>query len=137
MYRVPIAVRLRWGALQFFEQRLGVLQVGGVEAFAEPAVDRSEHGARFVAAVGVAKRRARLIVARNSSDRASCYCATSRALRKSASASTGLADFSSPRSRKSSASQTCSPLRSTIANASARAAPASWRSEPSMQCLRK
>src|SRR5262249_51620131 len=42
--------------LQFVEQRLGVLQVGGVEALGEPAVDFSKHRARFVAAIGVAEQ---------------------------------------------------------------------------------
>jgi hypothetical protein len=39
--RLPRASRLRprRGALQLFQQRLGVLQVGGVETFGEPAVD--------------------------------------------------------------------------------------------------
>ena len=37
-------------ASQFIEQRLGVLQVGGVEALGEPAVDFGEHRARLVAA---------------------------------------------------------------------------------------
>ena len=35
---------------QLIEQRLGVLQVGSVEAFGEPVVDFAEHHARFVAA---------------------------------------------------------------------------------------
>src|SRR5215831_10960059 len=34
---------------QFFQQRLGVLEVGGVETLSEPAVDVGEHGARLVA----------------------------------------------------------------------------------------
>jgi hypothetical protein len=34
---------------QFVEQRVGVLQVGGVEAFGEPVVDLGEHRARLVA----------------------------------------------------------------------------------------
>jgi hypothetical protein len=34
---------------QFFEQCFGVFQVGGVEAFGEPAVDLKEHCARFLA----------------------------------------------------------------------------------------
>ena len=34
---------------QLVEQRLGVLQVGSVEAFGEPVVDRGKHRARFVA----------------------------------------------------------------------------------------
>src|SRR5215469_7329625 len=41
---------------QFVEQRLGVLQVGGVEAFGEPVVDLAEHRARLLAAIGVAKK---------------------------------------------------------------------------------
>src|SRR5271155_4828991 len=36
-------------AAQLVEQRLGVLQVGGVEAFGEPVVDVGEHRARLVA----------------------------------------------------------------------------------------
>jgi len=39
---------------QLLEQRLGVLQVGGVELLREPVVDFSEHRARLVAAIGVA-----------------------------------------------------------------------------------
>jgi len=35
---------------QLMEQRLGVLQVGGIEALGEPAVDFSEHRARLGAA---------------------------------------------------------------------------------------
>jgi hypothetical protein len=34
---------------QLIEQRLGVFQIGGVEALGEPAVDFGEHRARFVA----------------------------------------------------------------------------------------
>jgi hypothetical protein len=34
---------------QLVEQRLGVFQVGGVEAFGEPAVDFGQHRARLVA----------------------------------------------------------------------------------------
>src|SRR5271166_7101517 len=33
---------------QFVEQRLGVLEVGGVEAFGEPAEDRGEEGGRLL-----------------------------------------------------------------------------------------
>jgi hypothetical protein len=40
----------RWLASQFVEQRLGVFQVGGVEAFGEPVVDFDENRARLVAA---------------------------------------------------------------------------------------
>jgi hypothetical protein len=53
-------------AAQFVEQRLGVLQVGRVEAFGEPAVNLGEHRARFFAAIllasrpGVARRGAQL-----------------------------------------------------------------------------
>ena len=36
-------------AAQFVEQRLGLLQISGVEAFGEPAIDLTEHGTRFVA----------------------------------------------------------------------------------------
>src|SRR5229473_1019104 len=35
---------------QLLEQRLGVFQVGGVEALGEPAVDLGEHRTRLVAA---------------------------------------------------------------------------------------
>ena len=38
------------------EQRLRVLQVGGVEALGEPVVDIGEHRARLVAAVSVAQQ---------------------------------------------------------------------------------
>jgi hypothetical protein len=34
---------------QLVEQRLGILQIGGVEALGEPVVDLGEHPARFVA----------------------------------------------------------------------------------------
>src|ERR1700730_13283189 len=34
---------------QLIEQRLGVLKIGGIEAFGEPAVDFGEHRPRFVA----------------------------------------------------------------------------------------
>src|ERR1700745_3784159 len=43
-------------AIQFIEQRLGVFQVGGIEALGEPAVDSAEHRARFVAAIGFAQQ---------------------------------------------------------------------------------
>jgi hypothetical protein len=43
-------------AIQFVEQRLGVLQVGGVEALGEPVVDFGEHRERLVAAAGVAEQ---------------------------------------------------------------------------------
>jgi hypothetical protein len=33
---------------QLLEQRLGFFQVGGVEAFGEPAVDFGEHSSRFI-----------------------------------------------------------------------------------------
>ena len=41
---------------QIVEQRLRVLQVGGVESLGEPVVNIGEHGARFVAAIGVAQQ---------------------------------------------------------------------------------
>ncbi len=44
-----------WGLLQFLEQRLGILQVGGVEAFGEPAVDGLEERAGLVALALVAE----------------------------------------------------------------------------------
>ena len=39
---------------QLVQQRLGVLQIGGVEAFGEPVVDLGDHRARLVAPIGVA-----------------------------------------------------------------------------------
>ena len=52
---------------QILKQRLGVLQVSGVEAFSEPVVDVGEHRAGFIA-TGLAMRAnaRRLIVARSS-----------------------------------------------------------------------
>src|SRR5260370_41825284 len=41
---------------QFAEQRLGVFQIGQVEAFAEPLVYLREHHARLVTAIGVAQQ---------------------------------------------------------------------------------
>jgi hypothetical protein len=38
-----------WRIAQLLEQRPGVFQVGGVEAFGEPVVDVGEHRARLVA----------------------------------------------------------------------------------------
>ena len=35
-------------------QRLGVLEIGGVETFDEPAVDLGQHRARLVAAIRIA-----------------------------------------------------------------------------------
>jgi len=46
-----MSVRLR---TQFVEQRLCVFEVGGIEAFGEPAVDRREQVVRFGAATLVA-----------------------------------------------------------------------------------
>jgi len=37
------------------EQSFGDFEVGGVEAFSEPAVDLGEYCARFVAAAGIAQ----------------------------------------------------------------------------------
>jgi hypothetical protein len=37
--------------VQFLQQRLGVLQISGVEALGEPVVDFGEHAARLVAAI--------------------------------------------------------------------------------------
>src|SRR5258708_40200506 len=39
---------------QFLKQRFRILQIGGVEALAEPVVDVGEHRACFVGAIGVA-----------------------------------------------------------------------------------
>ena len=72
---------------QLVEQRLGVLQVGGVEALGEPVVDFGEHRARFVALALLASSRARLVVAPNSGDLALCRWAISIAVRKHRSAS--------------------------------------------------
>ena len=41
---------------QFIEQRLSLLQVGGVEAFGEPAIDFGEHRARLVATAHLRKQ---------------------------------------------------------------------------------
>ena len=41
---------------QLIQQRLGLLQVGGVEAFGEPVVDFRQHRARLVATIGVAQQ---------------------------------------------------------------------------------
>jgi len=38
---------------QFLQQRLGLLEVGGVEAFGEPVVDFGQRGVRLVAAIGI------------------------------------------------------------------------------------
>ena len=46
----------RMSVAQLAEQRLGVLQVGGVEALGEPVVNVGEHHARFVAASSVAQQ---------------------------------------------------------------------------------
>jgi hypothetical protein len=43
-------------AAQFCEQRVGVLQVGGVEALCEPVVDFGQQAARLVAPVGIAEQ---------------------------------------------------------------------------------
>jgi hypothetical protein len=48
----PLCGNRRLG--QFVEQRLGVLEVGGVEALGEPAVDRREQITGFGAAILVA-----------------------------------------------------------------------------------
>src|SRR5207248_2343443 len=44
--RISYTLRL---VRQFVEQDFGVFQVGGVEAFGEPAIDLGEHRARFIA----------------------------------------------------------------------------------------
>jgi hypothetical protein len=41
---------------QFVQQRLGILQIGGVEAFGEPVIDNREYRARFIATTGVPKQ---------------------------------------------------------------------------------
>jgi len=38
--------------VQFFQQRLGIPEVGGIKTFSEPLVDVSEHHSRLVATVG-------------------------------------------------------------------------------------
>jgi hypothetical protein len=43
MFRFPFGL-----VTQLFEQRLGLLQVGGVEALSEPVVDFGEYRTRFV-----------------------------------------------------------------------------------------
>ena len=41
---------------QLVQQRLSILQVGGVEALGEPTVDFREHRPRLVAAIGIAQQ---------------------------------------------------------------------------------
>jgi len=41
---------------QFLQQRLGLLEVSGVEAFGEPVVDFGEHRAGLVAAASIAQQ---------------------------------------------------------------------------------
>src|SRR5215472_12671159 len=41
---------------QFVQQCLGLLEVGGVEAFGEPVVDFGQHRVRFVAAADIAQQ---------------------------------------------------------------------------------
>ena len=73
---------------QLLEQRLGLLEVGGVKALGEPAVDRRQQRMGFVPACPAAARgELRLMAARSSSDFASWRRATSRARCNQASAS--------------------------------------------------
>ena len=37
-------------------QRVGVFQIGGVEALGEPVVDLGEHRPRFIAAIGISQQ---------------------------------------------------------------------------------
>src|SRR5215469_12335849 len=53
---------------QFVEERLGVLQVGRVEALGEPVVDICEHRARSPRLPWFASNRVRLVVVRSSKD---------------------------------------------------------------------
>ena len=53
---------------QLVEERLGVLQIGGVEAFSEPVVDRGEVARASSWRLVSRSNRARLVVARNSHD---------------------------------------------------------------------
>jgi hypothetical protein len=62
---------------QLVEQRLGVLQVGGIEAFGEPVVDAGEHRAGFVATPLRGKQPCEAGLARNSQDLPLCLRATS------------------------------------------------------------
>ena len=71
----PLCGNRRLG--QFVEQRLGVLEVGGVEAFGEPGEDRGKEGHRLLRPACCWRRRARLIAPRNSQDFAFCRRATS------------------------------------------------------------
>jgi hypothetical protein len=50
---------------EFVEQRVGVLQVGDVEALGEPVVDFGEHRARLIALACLSSSRVRLAVARS------------------------------------------------------------------------
>jgi hypothetical protein len=72
------------GAFEVGEEGAGGLQVGGVEAFGEPGVNRGEQGDRLLRPALLA---ARLIAARNSQDFAFCRRATSMAVSMAVSAS--------------------------------------------------
>ncbi len=63
------------------EQRLGVLQIGGIEPFGEPAVDGGEQVAGLGGLPCACHRRARRVAARSSHDLADWDWATSMALR--------------------------------------------------------
>ena len=71
---------------QLLQQRLGVFQVGGVEALGEPVVDFRKHAAGLVAAIGVAQQTSEADDGAHSKDRALILCARLAASRKSASA---------------------------------------------------
>jgi hypothetical protein len=98
---------------QFVEQRLGHFEVGGIEAFGKPAEDRASSAAASCGRPCCWRRRAMLIVARNSQDFAVCRRATSMPCSMAVSASltiSALASNASPLSRQSSASSAPSML---------------------------
>ena len=72
---------------QRLQQRLGLLQVGGVKPLGEPAVDRCQQLVRFGPLALLLPQATRLMAARSSSDFASWRRATSRARCNQVSAS--------------------------------------------------
>ena len=71
---------------QFVEQRLCLFEIGRVEAFGEPAIDRGEEVAGFGGRSWSRRSRARLAAARNTQSLAPCSAAMLKALRYSSTA---------------------------------------------------
>ena len=71
------AVSKLGSGVQLIEQGLGLLQIERVEAFSEPAVDRSEKITSFIPLALVSQRRARLVAAQSFSNSAPCFSAIS------------------------------------------------------------